>query len=100
VLASLTELAFAAFIGWEILRYITFITISGRIAPVIVIVLAFCLSFLPHRELLSVAAAGGVALLIKLIDPDSVMPLRYSLDFFRDFGQAWRDRYSHRTPPL
>jgi hypothetical protein len=83
MIESLIILAFAAFIGWEILRYITFITISGRIAPVIVIVLAFCLSFLPYRELLAISAAGGVALLIKLIDPDSVTPLRYSLDFFR-----------------
>lgn len=100
MIEKLIVVSFAAFIGWEILRSVTFVQLSARLAPVIVILTAYCLSFLPARMLLAFASAGGVALLIKFIEPDGMMPLRYSMRFLREARQAWEDRRSSKIPPL
>ena len=76
----LLVLSLAAAIGWELIRYVTPWEIPFRLAPVLVILIAFGISFISNRHVLySLAAAGGVAIFHKVTGAVAPEPVRIPL---------------------
>jgi len=104
--------SFATLIGWQIFRSVVWFRIPGRLAPLIVAAIAFIFCFpFPYPFLSAIAAAGGVAVLIKVIDAEGIEPWKFpeikirkrpdpSHQATRRRGSGIRERVPKRIAPL
>lgn len=69
--------SFATAIGYEVFRYFAFFKIPVRLAPLVVIAIAYGFTYLQTPSLLiAFAATGGVAIFNRVVDAHGLAPLR------------------------
>lgn len=102
MVAQLVILSLATAIGWTVYRYIMPFSIPVRLAPFIITLISYGLSFLMHPRpgvIVCLAATGGVAIFNKITD--ATMPEAFKLPSLprRDRDVTKRDRLTpHRIP--
>lgn len=102
MLQELIVISLASGIGWELVRNFTPADIHPKLAPVIVIGIAwlFTLAF-SFSIVMAFAAAGGVAVFNKIVGATPVNHIRYSLRRKKSFVLPREmTRTSHRIPEL
>lgn len=71
---ALFVLAFATFVAWEFLITLMPYAIAPLLQPILVVAVGYGLTYTPHTLLLSIAAAGGVALLHRFLSQNVEEP--------------------------
>jgi hypothetical protein len=77
-------------LGWQLLRSAAWFPIPVRLAPVLVIIIALCFSwYLSYPLMLAFAAAGGCAVIMRIINADAIEPWIFPRVIRRKNMRAW-----------